>query len=86
MANETNLRDAAAIFGACEDRAGYFQKREDSCLRAKIYRGYRGKFDKITCPIYPSGVKIDRFAELDTGHLSVLDSPELISRLILSGE
>jgi len=45
-----------------------------------------GKFDKITCPIYPSGVKIDRFAELDTGHLSVLDSPELISKLILSGE
>lgn len=45
-----------------------------------------GKFDKITCPIYPSGVKIDRFAELDTGHLSVLDSPELISRLILPGE
>ncbi len=43
-------------------------------------------FDKITCPIYPSGVKIDRFAELDTGHLSVSDSPELISRLILPGE
>ena len=45
-----------------------------------------GKFDKITCPICPSGVKIDRFAELDTGHLSVLDSPELISRLILPVE
>ena len=45
-----------------------------------------GRFDKITCPTGASGVRIDKFVELNTGHLSVLDSPELISKLILSEE
>ena len=43
-----------------------------------------GRFDKITRPVRPSGLRIDKFVELETGHLSVLDSPELIAKLILS--
>ena len=45
-----------------------------------------GRFDKITRPTGAGGVRIDKFVELNTGHLSVLDSPELISKLILTEE
>jgi len=44
-----------------------------------------GRRDKISLPVDAAdGVKIDKFAELDTGHLSVLDSPELVAELILA--
>ncbi len=36
-----------------------------------------GRQDKISLPVNAAdSVKIDKFVELDTGHLSVLDSPE----------
>ena len=44
-----------------------------------------GRRDKISLPVNAAdGVKIDKFVELDTGHLSVLDSPELVAELILA--
>ena len=44
-----------------------------------------GRRDKISLPVNAAdGVKIDKFMELDTGHLSVLDSPELVAELILA--
>ena len=44
-----------------------------------------GRRDKISLPVnVADGVKIDKFVELDTGHLSVLDSPELVAELILA--
>lgn len=44
-----------------------------------------GRRDKISLPVNAAdGVKIDKFVEIDTGHLSVLDSPELVAELILA--
>ena len=44
-----------------------------------------GRRDKISLPVNAAdGVKIDKFVALDTGHLSVLDSPELVAELILA--
>ena len=44
-----------------------------------------GRRDKISLPVNAAdGAKIDKFVELDTGHLSVLDSPELVAELILA--
>ena len=44
-----------------------------------------GRRDKISLPVNAADdAKIDKFVEIDTGHLSVLDSPELVAELILA--
>ena len=60
-------------------------RREEMIIPESKFTGLIvGRFDKIPRPVRPSGLRIDKFVELETGHLSVLDSPELIAKLILS--